>query len=193
MGELKHYLLALGLPGLFLMALLDSAGVPLPGGVDIVILLLSWKQPTLFVPVALAAATGSTIGCWILYRIGRRGGESALRRFDPAKRDWVTDKLRRHDILAVFVAVMGPPPFPTKLFVLGAGVVGMRWHRFVLTVFLGRAMRFLAEAYLAIRLGDRAAETLQQHSGGIALALLLLVGAVLLARRILERRTRAAT
>jgi len=193
MGEFKQYLLALGLPGLFLIALFDSAGVPLPGGVDIVVLLLSWKHPSLFAAVALVAAAGSTIGCWVLYRIGRRGGEAALRRFDPERRRWVTDKLRRNDILAVFVAMMGPPPFPTKLFVLGAGVVGMKWHRFVLTVFLARAARFLAEAYLAVRLGDRAAETIEQNSGSIALALLLLIAAVLLARHLLERRARAVT
>ena len=32
METLKQYLLAFGLPGLFLIAFMDSAGVPLPGG-----------------------------------------------------------------------------------------------------------------------------------------------------------------
>ena len=40
MDALRDSLLPLGLPGLFLIAVLDSAGIPLPGGVDIVLMLL---------------------------------------------------------------------------------------------------------------------------------------------------------
>ena len=43
MDVFRDSLLALGVPGLFIIALLDSAGVPLPGGVDIVLMLLSWQ------------------------------------------------------------------------------------------------------------------------------------------------------
>lgn len=42
---LKNKLLTLGIPGLFLISFLDSAGVPLPGGVDLVMMLLSWQRP----------------------------------------------------------------------------------------------------------------------------------------------------
>jgi membrane protein YqaA with SNARE-associated domain len=163
MDGLRDSLLALGLPGLFLIALLDSAGVPLPGGVDIVLMLLSWQQPALFLVVALTAAVGSTIGCLVLYRVGRTGGEMAVRRLDPEKRRWVTDKVRENDILAMLVAVLAPPPFPTKVFILIAGFVGMPWPRFAATVFAGRLFRFAVEGYLAVRLGDAALETLQEY------------------------------
>ncbi len=162
MDGLRDSLLALGLPGLFLIALLDSAGVPLPGGVDIVLMLLSWQQPSLFLAVALTAAIGSAIGCLVLYRVGRTGGEMAVRRLDPERRRWVTNKVRENDILAMLVAVLAPPPFPTKVFVLVAGFVGMPWPRFAATVFAGRVLRFTGEAYLAVRLGDAAFETLQR-------------------------------
>ena len=66
MDGLRDTLLVLGLPGLFLIALLDSAGVPLPGGVDIILLLLAWQQPSLFLVIALTAAVGSTLGCLVL-------------------------------------------------------------------------------------------------------------------------------
>ena len=59
MDRFRDTLLALGLPGLFLIAVLDSAGLPLPGGVDIVLMLLAWQQPALFVVIALAAAARS--------------------------------------------------------------------------------------------------------------------------------------
>ena len=163
MDGLRDSLLALGVPGLFLIALLDSAGVPLPGGVDIVLMLLCWQHPSLFVVIVLVAAVGSTLGCLILYRVGRTGGEVALRRLDPEKRRWVTEKIRENDTMAVLVAVLAPPPLPTKIFILVAGFVGMPWLRFVAAVFTGRMIRFFGEAYLAVRLGDQALETLQRH------------------------------
>ena len=163
MDRLRDILLALGVPGLFLIALLDSAGVPLPGGVDIVLMLLSWQQPSLVVAIALVAAVGSTLGCLILYRVGRTGGEVALRRLDPEKRRWVTEKIRENDTMAVLVAVLAPPPLPTKIFILVAGFVEMPWLRFVAAVFTGRMIRFGGEAYLAVRLGDQALETLQRN------------------------------
>lgn len=193
MDGFRNSLLALGVPGLFLVALLDSAGIPLPGGVDLVLLLLAWRQPSQFLLTALAAAAGSTLGCLVLYRIGRTGGDRAVRRLDPEKRRRVTRKVRENDVAAMLVAVLAPPPFPTKVFVLAAGVVGMSWTRFTGAVFAGRLVRFTGEAYLAVRLGDRAVETLQQHYPAIGAALALAVLLYAAARRLRKRgRQRAA-
>ena len=188
MDGLRDSLLALGVPGLFLIALLDSAGIPLPGGVDVVLLLLAWQQPAHFFLVALAAATGSTLGCLVLYRIGRTGGDRAVRRLDPEKRRWVTRRVRENDVAAMLVAVLAPPPFPTKVFVVVAGIVGMSWTRFAGTVFVGRLIRFTGEAYLAVRLGDRAFETLQQHYPTIGAALALAVFLYLAVKWVRKRR-----
>lgn len=187
MDSIKEQLLAFGLPGLFVIAFLDSAGVPLPGGVDLVVMLLSWQSPSLFVLVALVASIGSAAGCWVLYRLARVGGDAMLARFPKEKQEWVTEKVRRNDILAVSVAMLGPPPFPTKLFILVAGVVRMDWRRFVAAVFFGRLVRYLGEAYLAVRLGDQAMATLQQHYPTIALALAVGVVVFLLGRRLMRK------
>lgn len=187
MDNLKEHLLAFGLPGLFVIAFLDSAGVPLPGGVDVVIMLLSWQSPSLFILVALTAAVGSTAGCWVLYRVARVGGDAMLARFPKEKQEWVTDKVRRNDILAVSVAMLGPPPFPTKLFILVAGIARMDWRRFVAAVFFGRLVRFLGEAYLAVRLGDQAIATLQEHYPTIGLALAVTVVAFLVGRHLVRK------
>ena len=186
MDSLKEHLLAFGLPGLFAIAFLDSAGVPLPGGVDLVIMLLSWQRPTLFIVIALIAAVGSTLGCFVLYRIARVGGDAMLAKFPKEKQDWVTEKVRKNDVLAVLVAMLGPPPFPTKLFILVAGMVRMSPLRFVVAVFVGRFVRFTGEAYLAVRLGDRAVETLQQHYPTIGIALAVAVVVFLVARRFVQ-------
>jgi membrane protein YqaA with SNARE-associated domain len=191
MESLKGWLLAFGIPGLLAISFLDSAGVPLPGGVDLVVMLLSWQHPSRFAIVALVASAGSALGCFVLYRIARTGGDRMMARFPREKQEWVREKVRRNDILAVLVAMLGPPPFPTKLFILVAGVVRMDWRRFLGAVFAGRLIRFLGEAYLAVRLGDRAVETLKAHYPSIAAALAAGVILFLLARRLASRRAAA--
>lgn len=94
-ARVKQYLLVFGIPGLFLIALLDSAAVPIAGGPDAVLLLLSWRRPGMVWLIATAATIGSTLGCLILYRIGAAGGELALARFSESRRVWVRARLTR--------------------------------------------------------------------------------------------------
>jgi membrane protein YqaA with SNARE-associated domain len=183
-------LLTLGIPGLFLISFLDSAGVPPPGGVDLVVMLLSWQRPAHLFLIAVVAALGSVLGSLVHYRIARTRGDAMMSRFPKDKQDRVKEKFRRNDILALLVAMLGPPPLPTKFFVLVAGVVRMDWRRFVAAVFAGRLIRFLGEAYLAVKLGDRAAETLKEHYPSIAGALAAAVVLYLLLRRFVQRGPR---
>ena len=191
MGSFRDALLALGWPGLVAIAFLDSSGVPLPGGVDLVVILLSAQQPALFPLAALLAAGGSAAGCWVLYRVGRKGGSAVLARVSAQTRDRVRRTVRRNDVLAVSAAMLGPPPFPTKVFVLMAGVVGMDAKRFVAAVFAGRIVRFGAEGWLAARFGDRASRLLEEHYATIGLVLVGSLLLVLLARRLTARRAPA--
>lgn len=110
-----------------------------------------------------------------------------LARFPKEKQEWVTEKVRRNDVLAVTVSMLGPPPFPTKLFILVAGVVRMDWRRFIASVFLGRFVRYTGEAYLAVRLGDRAMATLQDNYLTIGVALMASVVVFLVGRRLTSR------
>ena len=192
MDSFRDALLALGWPGLVAIAILDSSGVPLPGGVDLVVILLSAQQPALFPVAALLAASGSAIGCWVLYRVGRKGESAVLARVSPKTRERVRGTVRRNEVLAVSAAMLGPPPFPTKVFVLMAGVVGMDAKRFVAAVFAGRLVRYGAEGGLAARFGDRAGQLLEDHAATIGLVLVATVLAVLLARRLAVRRDAAA-
>lgn len=184
---LKTKLLTLGIPGLFLISFLDSAGVPFPGGVDLLVMLLSWQRPAHLFLVAVVAALGSVLGSLVLYHIARTRGDAMMSRVPKDKQDRVKEKFRQNDILAVLVAMLGPPPLPTKVFVLVAGVVGMDWRRFVAAVFAGRFIRFLGEAYIAVKLGDRAAETIRAHSPSIAGALAAGVVLYFLLRRFVRR------
>ncbi len=154
-ARLKRFLLVFGIPGLFLVSLLDSAAVPMAGGPDAVLLLLSWHRPGMAWLIAAAATVGSTSGCLILYRIGAAGGELALARFSESRRAWVRDKLDRSAFWAVFASVTMPPPFPTKLIILASGVFRLHLIRFLSGVLTGRILRYGIEAYLGARFGEQ--------------------------------------
>ncbi len=188
MESLKNYLLTLGIPGVIVVAALDSAGIPLPGGPDAVVMVLSWQHPSLTLLVALAAAFGSVIGCYFLYLVGGKGGDVALSRFSTSKRERVTAWLRSNDVTAIFLSVIAPPPFPTKIFILGAGVIRMPLRRFVPAVFAGRFVRFLGEGYVGARFGDQAAAVLKSYYPAVLMGLLIGGAVVLVARYWVRQR-----
>ena len=127
--RLSDYFIALGPFGLFAVALLDSAFVPLPSSADALMLLLSTAHPSLMPFYALLATAGSAIGCVTLYYISRRAGGRALKKFSERKQKRVKELIDRYDVLAVLVASLLPPPFPFKLFVITAGVFGFLLFR----------------------------------------------------------------
>jgi len=183
LNRLKQSLLTLGVPGLFVIAFLDSAAVPMVGGPDAVVLILSWQSPTQLPLIVLAAALGSTLGCLVLYQIGWKGGELALARFKPEKQVWVKERIDRNAFWAVMVAVLAPPPFPTKLVILAAGAFRVRVARFTLGVLVGRSLRYLVAGYLGARFGDQAAEVLKEQYPVISLVLIIGVLLFILYRR----------
>ncbi|MET0624401.1 MAG: VTT domain-containing protein [Pyrinomonadaceae bacterium] len=179
--SVKDFLIPFGAFGLFAIALLDSALVPLPGGPDAVMILLSTQSPARMPLYALGATAGSVIGCLILYYISRRAGRRALEKFPPQKQARVKELVDRYDVLSVLVASVLPPPFPFKLFVITAGVFRLSVVRFALAVAGGRAFRFFLEGFLAVRYGERAKDLLAENypAVGLGLAALIVVGFVL--------------
>jgi membrane protein YqaA with SNARE-associated domain len=194
LAELGAWLMTFGAFGLFAIALLDSALIPLPSGPDLIMITLSAVNPARMPLYALAATAGSTIGCTILYLIARRAGEGALSRVSPEKRARIQNLLGRYDMLAMMTTAVLPPPFPFKPFVLGAGVFKLKTVRFVVAIMIGRAIRFLIEGWLAIEFGDDAFRIVKDHGGKVLIVVclvLLVVLAVGLYRHRL-RRSRVA-
>jgi membrane protein YqaA with SNARE-associated domain len=192
--SVKDYLVAFGPAGLFAIALLDSALVPLPGGPDAVMLILSSQAGSYGVMalLALAATAGSVIGCVILYYISRRAGRRALEKFPPSKQAKVKEWVDRYDVLSVLVASVLPPPFPFKLFVVTAGVFRLSLARFAAAVAVGRAFRFLLEGFFAVRYGGEAKDLLAKHYPTVGLAVAGTLIAVFLLRGLLKKRGQAA-
>ena len=72
----------------------------------------------------------------------------------------------------MMVPSMLPPPTPWKLFVFAAGVFEMRVLPFMLSVFVGRMIRWLLLSLLVLKLGPGAVGVVAHH----ALAMLGIVG-----------------
>ena len=188
LNHVSNYLVAFGPAGLFAIALLDSALIPLPGGPDAVMLLLSAQRPAWMPFYALAATAGSVIGCVILYYISRRAGRSALERFPPQKQARVKELVDRYDVLSVLVASVLPPPFPFKLFVITAGVFRLSVVRFAFAVAAGRAFRFFLEGFIAVRYGDSAKKVFEENFPVVGLTVAGLIVLFFVVRALWKRR-----
>src|SRR5439155_617339 len=113
---------ALGAPGLFLISFLDSSVLTFPVINDLLLIELSIQHPARMPVYALMAASGSVLGCVLLYFIARKGGEAFFhRKAGPrglAIRHWV----ERNGFGGMLIAALLPPPTPFKVFVFAAGV-----------------------------------------------------------------------
>ena len=191
LARLNESLLFMGIPGLLAISFLDSAAIPMAGGPDAVIILLSWRRPSMTFLIVLAAAIGSTLGCMVLYGIGKKGGAKALSRFNPERVAWIERKMHEYGAWAVFAAVMAPPPFPTKPVILAAGVLQTRKLRFAASVFAGRLVRYSLLGFLGAKFGDHSAKIIKSHYPEIFIAPLCGILLVVLMRFIRHKRTRS--
>jgi membrane protein YqaA with SNARE-associated domain len=162
-----------GILGVGAIAVLDSSSIPVP--MDAILALYVWNDKRHFWLYCLVAAAGSAIGGLLPYGLGRAGGELfLLKRVDRAKFERLRDRFQRQEFLAVMIPSMMPPPAPWKIFVFASGVFEMRVGNFLLAVFAGRMVRWLALSLLVLKLGPGAADLVTRH----ALATVLAVGAL---------------
>lgn len=174
------YTAALGFGGLGLLvvAFLDSSFVPLPQINDLLVVLMVTKDKAWMPYYAGMATLGSVLGCFVIYSLAVRGGEAFLaKRIKRRGRfDRVLGLYRKHGLLALMVPALLPPPSPFKLFVLAAGVAGVRPFQFVMAIAIARGTRYMMLGWLAIYYGDAALELMRTHGRWVALGL---VGVIL--------------
>ena len=168
----------LGAPGLAIIAFLDSSFLSLPNVGDALIVALVIQHPERWLLYSAATTLGSTVGCFVIYWIARKGGEAFLRRRVSAEKiEKGLGLFRRHGLLAVVVPAFLPPPTPFKLFVLLAGLAGVRPAAFTIGIAVGRGFRFGGEGWLAYKYGPQATEYIKKN---LATASLVVAGLVLL-------------
>lgn len=161
--------------GLFVIALLDSSFLSFPQVNDLLIIVLSTNYPARMPYYASMTTVGSLIGCFMLYAVARRGGESLLRkRLKGRYVDRALELYQRYGLLAVVVPALLPPPVPFKVFVLLAGAAAVAPWRFGLAVLIGRGIRYFGQGYLAVLYGEQAADFMKAHGAEIGISLAVL-------------------
>ena len=171
--------LAWGAPGLFAVAFLDSSVLPLPGIVDLLLIVLVTRDKNHVIPYVFAAVVGSVFGCLAMHALGRKGGEALVRRqFAGPRVEQAMNILQRYGVMSVLIPSLLPPPAPFKIFVLLAGVIGITPLRLAAAIAIGRGIRYATLAYLAYDYGDAAADYLAEHGTQASLILVAVIGVV---------------
>src|SRR5436190_9190311 len=157
---LERYVLELPLyfaaPAMILIGALDSSLLSLPEINDYLVVGRCIKDHSAVFYFPLFAATGSVLGCHLLYTIMRRGGQAVLRkRFSLESIKKVERAYARFGFLAIAVPAVLPPPLPFKVFVATAGTLEYPRWKFLLTVMVARSLRYYVEGVLAVFYGRR--------------------------------------
>lgn len=151
-----RFFLRLGIFGLFLMSALDSSFLVLPFGNDLLLIALvsSNREGLWWIVYALVSALGSVAGVFVIDLLMRNAGEKGLERFiSERKVEKLKSKLENKMGITVFIATLIPPPFPFTPAVMTASALQCSRGKLLGAVFLGRLVRFGAEAILALYFG----------------------------------------
>ncbi len=181
MKRLRDLAVSWGPWGVFIFSIIDSAGVPNPGGTDLLLLAVAIADPASAWACAVLAIAGSMIGSAIFYEILSRGGEKFLASRGAKIRIWFA----RYGLVAVFIPALLPVPFlPYKALAGCAAALGVGRWRFLGVVFIARVLRFSGLAYLGATLGNNSLGWLRDHAFQMgAAAVILFVLLYVLIRR----------
>jgi membrane protein YqaA with SNARE-associated domain len=173
--------LAIGGPGIFVIAFLDSSFISLPQINDILVVLMVTQNKAWMPYYAAMATLGSVAGCYAIFYLAEQGGEAFLRkRLRAGQTERALALYKRHGVLALVIPALLPPPAPFKLFVLMAGVAEVPRMKFVLSIAGARGLRYVILGLLAIWYGDAALELMRTHGREVGLALIgvIVIGAL---------------
>lgn len=187
MHHFLEVLKELGPLGVLVLALVESAGIPNPGGTDFLLLFIAAARPEDSMLAAWLAVAGSLGGTMVFYEILRRGGEKFLTKYTAKGRGrrfrtWFL----RYGLITVFIPAFLPIPIlPFKAFAACSAAMGVPRMRFLLVLSLARVPRYLALAYLGAQLGLQSGAWLKSHMWHLlAIGALLAAALSLLARHL---------
>jgi membrane protein YqaA with SNARE-associated domain len=166
---------ALGAPGLFLISFLDSSVLTFPVINDLLLIELCIQHPARMAFYALMAASGSVLGCVLLYFIARKGGEAFFHRKAGDRAGAIRHWVEQNGFIGVLMAALLPPPTPFKFFVLAAAVFEVPLWSFTAAIALARGIRYFGMGYLAIRYGNDALPFLKSHKFEASIVIVLFV------------------
>jgi membrane protein YqaA with SNARE-associated domain len=167
---IPRWLIHLGVPGVFLVSVIDASVIPLPlpGSTDFLVLLLAAHRGVVWLLV-LAAASGSVLGGYLTWSAGKKGGEAMLERYVPKRfRDPLSRWVKRHGVISVGVAAILPPPIPLMPFLLAAGALSVSRKQFLWAFSIARTVRYGLIALLGATYGRRVLRLWSQYLAGWA-------------------------
>ncbi len=165
-------IVALGPFGVFFLALLDSTGIPLPGGVDALLVVVANQAPATGYLCAVLATIGSFLGSMILFTLARKGGQKYLDQVAGGPRGMkFREWFLRYGLVTVFMPCISVIPMPLKAFVACAGVFGIRPLHFAITILAARIPRYFFLAWLGQQMGEDALGWIKAHTLHFALGL----------------------
>lgn len=191
---MRHFLdvlRALGPMGVLLLSILDSAGIPVVGGVDALLVWVSITNPEAAYSAAGMAVIGSMIGNLVLFFIARKGGQAYLERH-TLSRSGARLKLwfLEYGLVTIFVPALIPIPMPLKVFVLSAGALEISTLAFTVVLLIARLPRYFGLAWLGLQLGSQTLPYLKSHVWQLVLFAVLLFTAMYLLIKLVDRRRR---
>jgi membrane protein YqaA with SNARE-associated domain len=185
MHHFLEWLKALGPLGVLVLSVVESAGIPNPGGTDLLLLFIAATRPETAMLSAALAIGGSVAGSMVFFELLRKGGEKYLLSYTLSGRGqrfraWFL----RYGLITVFIPAFLPIPIlPLKVFAASAAVMGVPRIRFLLVILLARVPRYLALAYLGAQLGHNSGAWLKAHMWHLtAFAVVLSLALAALAR-----------
>ena len=195
MSSLVHHY---GLIALFVVVMLESGGVPLPGETALVAAAIFASQGKLSIAEVIAvAAAAAIVGDNLGYWAGRTGGRKLLQRYGPLRRwsewglPWSERFFERHGSKTIFFARFFSVLRVTAAWL--AGISRMHWWTFFLWNAAGGICWAILVGLVAFYVGHAAADAIGHYGllGGAALVVLLalVLGALHLWRK---RMLRAA-
>jgi len=148
-GGLWRWVLGLGGPGLIVVGLIDNSVIPLPGGMDLFVILLTAHNRGWWPYYGAFATAGAVIGGYLTFRLAKKGGKEGLEKKIGKKRaEKVYRRFEKGGFSTIVLGSVLPPPFPLVPVLMAAGVMQYPAKKFLSALALGRGIRFFAVAFL---------------------------------------------
>jgi membrane protein YqaA with SNARE-associated domain len=165
MKQFIQILVSWGPLGVFVLAFVESLGIPNPSGTDALLLLVAIKRPDAALRCAVLATAGSMLGSVVFYELMRKGGDKFLLRYTLSGRGkrfraWA----QRYGMVTVFISGLIPIPIlPLKVFAACTCAMGVTRTRFMLVLLAARIPRYAGLAYLGVKLGENTNVWIKGH------------------------------
>jgi membrane protein DedA with SNARE-associated domain len=190
----EHFFTHHGLPLLFVVIMLESFGIPLPGETALIVFGVLASQGSYDIEVviavaAVAAIVGDNLGYWLLGRIGGRAlfrRNRWLRRWSDAVLPRAERIMARHGGKTVFFGRFVAILRFTAAWVAGLG--RMPWWRFLFWNAAGGVVWAAVVGLVAFYGGQAAADAIARYGVYAAVAVVVIAAIVLLAVHVGKRR-----